>query len=263
MAIEVFNRKEIKYLLDDDTYHKLIERLEEFMVPDSYSKEGGFYSICNIYYDTPDDLLIRRSLSKPVYKEKLRLRSYGVPKGNSEAFVEIKKKYDGIVNKRRVTMTLDQAESYLASGEWPNCERLNSQVMRELDFMIARYGLIPKVYLSYDRRAYFGKKDDSFRVTFDTNIQARREDLDLKHGAYGKALLPEGKWLMEVKISGATPTWFTKILSELKIYATSFSKYGKEYVGYIRDMYDKGEKIICSNQLLMQAPTQLQPASQC
>lgn len=249
MAIEVFNRKEIKYMLDDAAYRKFVERIEKYMIPDSYSKEGGFYSICNVYFDTEDDLLIRRSIEKPVYKEKLRLRSYGVPDGDSEAFVEIKKKYRGIVNKRRVKMTLTEAMNYLYSGEWPKRERLNIQVMKELDFMRSRYELIPRVYLSYDRRAYFGKEDDSFRVTFDTNIQARRYDLDLRKGPYGKQLLKEGYWLMEVKISGATPRWFTSILSDLKIYATSFSKYGTEYAGYIRETYNKGEKIICSNQL--------------
>ncbi len=263
MAIEIFNRKEIKYMLDDVTYNRFISRLEEYMVPDSYSMEGGFYSICNIYYDTADDLLIRRSIQKPVYKEKLRLRSYGVPDGDSTAFVEIKKKYKGIVNKRRVKMTLNEAEEYLNNGTWPKREKLNAQIMRELDFMRERYELLPKVYLSYDRRAYFDRNDSDFRVTFDTNIRARREDLDLRKGSYGTSLIADGYRLMEVKISGATPTWFTSLLSEFKIYPVSFSKYGTEYRRYISDTFYKGDNTICLNQSSVQMRPQLQPARQC
>lgn len=263
MAIEIFNRKEIKYMLDDVTYNRFISRLEEYMVPDSYSMEGGFYSICNIYYDTADDLLIRRSIQKPVYKEKLRLRSYGVPDGDSTAFVEIKKKYKGIVNKRRVKMTLNEAEEYLSNGTWPRRDKLNAQIMRELDFMRERYELLPKVYLSYDRRAYFDRNDSDFRVTFDTNIRARREDLDLRKGSYGTPLIADGYRLMEVKISGATPTWFTSLLSEFKIYPVSFSKYGTEYRRYISDTFYKGDNTICLNQSSVQMRPQLQPARQC
>lgn len=263
MAIEIFNRKEIKYMLDDVTYNRFISRLEEYMVPDSYSMEGGFYSICNIYYDTADDLLIRRSIQKPVYKEKLRLRSYGVPDGDSTAFVEIKKKYKGIVNKRRVKMTLNEAEEYLSNGTWPRRDKLNAQIMRELDFMRERYELLPKVYLSYDRRAYFDRNDSDFRVTFDTNIRARREDLDLRKSSYGTPLIADGYRLMEVKISGATPTWFTSLLSEFKIYPVSFSKYGTEYRRYISDTFYKGDNTICLNQSSVQMRPQLQPARQC
>lgn len=262
MAIEVFNRYEKKYMVNQETYEELNRRLKEFMEPDAFSKDGGFYSICNLYYDTDTDELIRHSLQKPVYKEKLRLRSYGVPGEESEAFVEIKKKYKGIVNKRRTTMTLKEAVDYLDHGIVPAGDRINRQVLREIDYFKAHYSLVPKVYISYDRRAYFGREDSGFRVTFDTNIQTRRTDLKLESGAAGTQLLQPGQWLMEVKISGATPAWFTNILSDLKIYPASFSKYGTEYTRYVLDTVKKGEKVACLNQYSAQAVQQYQPAHQ-
>lgn len=242
MAIEVFNRKEIKYLLDGNTYGQLLERISRYMEPDSYSRNGGYYSICNIYYDTPDDYLIRHSISKPIYKEKLRLRAYGVVGGDDKVFIEIKKKYKGIVNKRRVAMKLRDAVTYLDHKKRPCDESINPQILKELDYFCSFYDLSPKVYIAYDRRAYFGKDDNSFRVTFDTNIRTRRSDLHISDGMYGESLLEPDVWLMEVKISGGVPSWFSSVLSELKIYPTSFSKYGTEYKKFI-----KGEQK-CLNQ---------------
>lgn len=234
VSIEVFNRREQKYMLDDDTYSKITQYIDKYMDADSYSRDGGFYSICNIYYDTEDDYLIRKSVSKPVYKEKLRLRAYGVPNGDSRSFVEIKKKYKGIVNKRRTAMRLEDAYSYMKNDKKPDGDGINRQVLKEIDYMKSFYHLKPKVYISYDRRAYFDKMDDSFRITFDTNIRTRRKNLRLEDGMYGEPILKPGMWLMEVKISGAVPRWFTEILSELKIYPVSFSKYGEEYQKYIK-----------------------------
>lgn len=233
MPIEVFNRREQKYMLGDETYNAIVGYISEYMEPDAYSTDGGTYSISNIYYDTANDYLIRKSLSKPVYKEKLRLRTYGTPALEDMAFVEIKKKYKGIVNKRRTSMQLKEAYGYLDEGIRPDGNGLNRQVLAEIDYFKNYYELMPKVFISYDRRAYFGMEDDSFRVTFDTNIQTRRNDLRLESGAYGEQLLNPGQWLMEVKISGATPSWFTGMLTKLKLYPVSFSKYGTEYMKYL------------------------------
>ena len=171
----------------------------------------------NIYYDTENDQLIRASIEKPVYKEKLRLRAYGTPELTDNVFVEIKKKYNGIVNKRRTSITLQEAYYFLDDDICPDSHegRINRQVLKEIDYFKNFYHLQPKVYLSYDRFAYFEKDDGDFRITFDKNITTRREDIRLEHGSYGKKLLPDGKYLMEVKISGAVPLWFTKIISDL------------------------------------------------
>lgn len=239
MAVEIFNRYEKKYMIDTDTYDALFKELSEYMKPDKHCLNGNHYSICNIYYDTDTDELIRRSIDKPVYKEKLRLRSYGKPDDDSEAFIEIKKKYKGIVNKRRTTMTLRQALDFLETGEYPESEGISRQVMNEIDYFLRIYPVKPKVYISYDRVALYGLEDEGFRVTFDTNIQTRRADLDLRNGAYGDQLLPEGKVLMEAKISGGFPIWFSRILAEHEVYPASFSKYGTEYKKYFNN--NKGD----------------------
>lgn len=263
MAVEIFNRQEKKYILDEGVYHELLERIEGRVFPDEYSRGDGFYSICNIYYDTADDRLIRKSIDRPVYKEKLRLRAYGVPEAQSQAFVEIKKKCGNIVNKRRTVMTLEQARAYLDEGVRPCGEGINSQILRETDYFIDFYGVLPKVYISYDRRAFLDREDTSFRITFDSNIRTRRTDLKLESGAYGQQLLEPGKRLMEVKISGGVPTWFGRLLSEFRLYPVSFSKYGTEYRRYIENYIKKGEKTVCLNQSSTRQTLQYHPAHQC
>jgi len=223
----VFNRYEKKYLLTKPVYLELRDRLEPYMQVDQY----GLTTICNIYYDTANNELIRRSIEQPVYKEKLRLRSYGVPTLDSIAFLEIKKKYERTVNKRRVTMTLQEAYDYVERGIRPAGQHSVSeeQIFREIDFVLKRYPLQRALYLCYDRIAMFQTENPAFRVTFDTNIRFRRTDMGLENGAYGQKLLPDDYYLMETKILDASPFWFTRILSELSIYLTSFSKYGNIY----------------------------------
>lgn len=241
MAIEVFNRYERKFIISDETYQKLQSCLSESMQADEHSKNGGFYTICNIYYDTPDNYLIRSSVDAKkdgrVYKEKLRLRSYGKAEMEDRVFLEIKKKYRKIVNKRRTKIYLRDAYTYLETGELPVSEPfMNQQVFNEIDYMTHRMPLVPKLFLSYDRCAMFGKEDRDFRITFDRNITTRRHDLGLHYGVYGDKLLSEGEWIMEVKIGHAMPMFMTELLSEFRIYPASFSKYGTEYVRYVSGM---------------------------
>ncbi len=238
MAIEVFNRYERKFMISDEVYQKLQGCLSEHMQADEHSENGEFYTICNIYYDTPDNQLIRSSVDAKrdgrVYKEKLRLRSYGKAELTDKVFLEIKKKYRKLVNKRRTKIYLRDAYAYLETGERPVSEPfMNQQVFNEIDYMTRRMPLVPKLFLSYDRRAMFGKENREFRVTFDRNITTRRYDLGLHYGVYGDKLLPEDKWIMEIKIEHAMPMFMTELLSELQIYPVSFSKYGTEYMRYI------------------------------
>lgn len=222
MIQTVFNRYEKKYLMPESIYRELRARLVPYMQADAY----GLHTICNIYYDTADDLLVRRSIEDPPYKEKLRLRSYGIPTLESKVFLEIKKKYNKVVNKRRIQLPLREAYDYLDHGRSP---AQKTQVLKEIDFFLARYDLMPKLYLAYDRVALFGREDAQFRVTFDQNIRSRREQVRLESGDFGTPLLPPGWVLMESKVLGATPLWFTHILSDLSVYTTSFSKYGNVY----------------------------------
>ena len=234
MAIEVFNRYEHKYLLDRETFDKVIKIMDENMVMDSHNEGHTPYTISNIYFDTPDDYLIRTSLSKPEYKEKLRLRSYGLPDRDSIVFLEIKKKVNGIVNKRRTKLKLFEAYNFIASGKAPEPkEYMNSQVLRELEYFLGIYDLSPKLYLAYDRIAYFEKDNKDLRISFDMNIRSRRYALALEDGDYGDRLLPENVYLMEIKTSLAKPLWLTGLLAELEIKRNSFSKYGTEFKKYL------------------------------
>lgn len=218
-----FERYEKKYLLDEIQYKEFIKRTGGRIVPDEY----GTTTICNIYFDTPDARLIRASLEKPVYKEKLRLRSYGTPGKDGPVFLELKKKYRGIVYKRRESMVLSEAEGYLLRHEAPGVE---TQVLREIDWFLKYYRDIrPAMYIAYDRIAAYDTQKPELRVTFDWNIRFRNQELDLKKGTWGQQILEEGQQLMEIKIPGAMPVWLCELLDQLCIYPVSFSKYGKAY----------------------------------
>lgn len=234
MAIEIFNRFEHKYKLDAKTLQKVLDVIERHMEPDFYCANHSLYTIANIYYDTADNTLIRESLSKPAYKEKLRLRSYGIPDMDSKVFLEIKKKVCGLVNKRRTTLALSEAYDFLETGIKPDYkDYMNRQVISELEYFLSSYELLPKVYIAYDRLAYFEKGNDDLRISFDTNIRTRRHDLTLEAGDHGRRLLGEDIWLMEIKTSTAKPLWLCEMLSQLGIKPSSFSKYGTEYTRMI------------------------------
>lgn len=234
MAIKSFKRYEKKFLLTKEQYNNLIPRLLEYMNPDEHCKSGKNYNIYNIYYDTENDDVIRHSISKPYYKEKLRLRSYNIPTNpNDKVFLELKKKINGIVNKRRVVLTLEEAYNFLELGKKPiSNDYVNKQVINEIEYYLSKKPVYPKVYIGYTRKAFFGKEDRDFRLTFDSKILTRRDNLTLEAGCFGQNILEENQYLMEVKILGAMPIWFTNILSELEIYNTHFSKYGNEYMAY-------------------------------
>ncbi|MCM1227467.1 MAG: polyphosphate polymerase domain-containing protein [Clostridium sp.] len=237
MAINTFKRKEIKFLLSMGQYNSLLKTLDEYMIPDEYCKNGNEYGIYNIYYDTHDSFLIRESLSKPYYKEKLRLRSYYSPASRDDkVFLEIKKKIGGIVTKRRVTMTLNEAELYIKTGRRPFSDKyITNQVLDEIDAFMDNYDIIPTQYISYQRMAFFGRDDKDFRVTFDRELTTRRYDLSLSKDCYGSRIIRPDQRLMEVKIADAMPIWLSEKLSELGIYKTSFSKYGRAYQNFIID----------------------------
>lgn len=179
MAQTVFNRYEKKYLMPETVYQELRERLKPWMNEDEY----GLHTICNIYYDTQESNLIRRSIEKPVYKEKLRLRSYGIPEMDSTVFLEIKKKYKKVVNKRRIPLTLQEAYDYVEKGIRP---KKDCQILREIDFFLQRYPLERGIYLAYDRIALYGKESPDFRVTFDHRIRSRHREMGLEKGDFGE-----------------------------------------------------------------------------
>lgn len=223
MAVQtVFKRYELKFLLTAEQKMRLLPEIEKRMCLDKY----GRTLIKNLYFDTDTYRLIRRSLEKPDYKEKLRIRSYGNTSPDSTVFVELKKKYNGVVYKRRIPMAEQEAMTWFRG--WENAPQ--SQIAEEIRYFAGYYETLhPTVFLSYEREAYYCKDGSDFRLTFDDHILCRQEDLSLCAENYGTTLLPEGSVLMEVKCPGGIPLWLTSLLSREKLYKTSFSKYGTAY----------------------------------
>lgn len=246
MAIRTFQRKEVKFLLSMEQYQGLQPVLHTYMNPDKHCIDGKEYGVYNIYYDTDDNFLIRESIAKPYYKEKIRLRSYASPAGPEDlVFLEIKKKVGGIVTKRRVTMTLREAEAYIQTRVKPQSEKyLQQQVLKELDVFLNNYTVHPAQYISYQRSAFFGKENSDFRLTFDRKITARRDDLTLARESFGSQIILPEQRLMEVKVSDSIPAWLSMELSRLGIYKTSFSKYGTAYKQHVyQKINDRRETI--------------------
>lgn len=233
MAQEIFKRYEKKYMLNKEQYHALMCELVKWMEADRYGK----HRISNIYFDTSDYTLIRQSIEKPIYKEKVRLRGYGDLTEDSTVFLELKKKFDGIVYKRRVEMKLSEARAYLEHGVMPD---VNKQIMSEIDYAFQRYKLQPKAFVAYDRMAFAGKEDPNLRVTFDRFISCRNRKLDLAQKGPDVLLLNDEQVLMEVKIPGAMPLWMSRVFAENHIYPVSFSKYGTYYKEYL---YEEVEEL--------------------
>lgn len=228
----IFKRYELKYLLTQQQKERLLPAIESYMALDRY----GRTTIRNLYFDTDNYRLIRRSIEKPVYKEKLRLRSYQQATKDSPVFVELKKKYKSVVYKRRLCMSEQRAFSWLIHGENPD----NSQIGKEIDYFSRFYGpLTPKVFLGYDREAFYCKAGGDLRITFDDNILCRQESLSLTEGVWGTPILEPELSLMEIKTAGAMPLWLTEALTKERICKTAFSKYGTAYQNLIfKEVFD-------------------------
>ena len=219
-----FRRYEKKYFLSPRQQEQLLQRIAPYMKEDAFDS----YTICNIYYDTPDWRLIRASLEKPAYKEKLRVRSYGVPTETDRVFVELKKKFDGVVYKRRITTEVPQVEPLLCGSTEAKC-----QIGREIQWFQRQNRTRPRVFIGYDRLAFAGQEDPQLRLTFDTNLRWRDTQLDLCMGDWGAPILQGEDILMELKLPEACPLWLTHALTEVGAFPTSFSKYGTCYKEHI------------------------------
>lgn len=223
---KVFKRIEKKYMITEEQYRSILPVIQEHMVPDEHKNR----TIFSLYFDTPDDLLIRRSIEKPVYKEKLRFRTYGVPDDDSFVYVEIKKKYKKVVYKRRAAMTYKDARTLLIDRSIPAGYEKQQQIINEISWFLKTYDPIaPSMLVSYDRIAFYGIDNRELRITFDNNILWRDSHLSPVEGAWGNNILEKDRRIMEIKIPGAMPLWLAQLLSEEKIYPASFSKVGTAY----------------------------------
>lgn len=227
----VFERYEMKYRMTRRQRRAVLTAMLPYMKLDNY----GHTTIRNIYFDTDSYRLVRNSIDKPVYKEKLRIRSYKQVSAQDKVFIELKKKYNDVVYKRRESLSqLETLEWIVRETPFPKA----TQIGNEIDYFFEHYeSLKPKVFLSYEREAFYALDGSDFRVTFDENILARQEELSLSREVWGEPLMDENDVLMEIKTSGGIPLWMTHVLAQEKLYKTSFSKYGTAY-----------EKLICGGQ---------------
>lgn len=227
----IFKRVEKKYMLSKQQMNLLLSKISDHLTLDEHGKS----TVMSIYLDTPDFLLIRNSIEAKTYKEKLRLRSYGVPDAHDKVFMEIKKKFKGVVYKRRVCMDYCDALEYIKTGKTGD----TSQIMQEIDTAMKHYGNPqPGALIAYEREAYFSAYDPGFRITFDANIRYNFDTPEF-NAKTCTCILPENTLIMEVKTNGGMPLWMSRALDELKIYPTSFSKYGTAY----KDMLMLGKDV--------------------
>jgi hypothetical protein len=223
-----FNRFEKKYLVTKAEKDELVDFLSQYLTFDDYSKDD-YYTIYNIYYDTSDQNIIRQSVDRPPYKAKLRLRSYTCPVQPSDlVFLEIKKKIDGKVTKRRLIMTYDEANRFVLKGIKPKVmDYMSNQVLNEIDYYLKRNQVQPNYFIAYERRA-MADAQNLLRVTIDKRIDIRREDVSFLLSG-GHSLLPKDHYLIEIKSGENFPIWLAHKLSQMNLFARSFSKYGEAY----------------------------------
>ena len=223
-----FKRVEKKYLLSEAQYDALLRRIGWHLRPDEFGRS----TVMSLYLDTPDHRIIRSSMEAVDYKEKLRLRSYGTASADSTVFLELKKKFGGVVYKRRAAMSLSQAERYLRTGIRP----FSSQIMSEIDWAMRYYGRPNAAMLiACEREAWFDEEHPDLRLTFDRDIRCRESELRLDRGPAGMRLLPRDTVLLEIKTAGAMPLWLPQALDAEGILPGSFSKYGAAYARMLEE----------------------------
>lgn len=233
--ISSFRRYEVKYFLTAEQRAALLPELERHFQVDQY----GQHTISNLYYDTDTFDITRNSVEKPVYKEKLRVRAYGLQDPETgRVFIELKKKYDHVVYKRRIAASVPEAKAFLHGG--PDPAGADRQIAGEIRYFMERNRPEPKVYLSYRRIAMAGTEDPELRLTMDQELLWRTEELDLCREPYGTLILPDEMTLMEIKVPGTMPLWLARLLSDQRIYRASFSKIGSCYTKFLLpQIFDK------------------------
>ena len=220
--INVMKRYEMKYIVDQDQAAYFLKALEGHMQADRFGKT----SIASLYYDTPDRRLINASIEKPDFKEKIRLRSYGLAADDSPVFLELKRKAFDIVYKRRIQSVIPEVDRFFKGEDGIFGE---GQISRELQYFKNLYrDLQPACLIIYDRTAYF-EPDGDLRLTIDNSPRYRTDAMELTRSMDGQLLLPKGQSILEVKVQDAMPLWLSKILDDAHIRKSSFSKYGEAY----------------------------------
>lgn len=229
-AIKTFNRYEEKYIMTEEQKERMQKFLSKYFVSDHYCVSGFGYPIYNIYFDGVDHPILRQSVQKPPFKEKMRMRSYHCPVSDMDnVFLEIKRKVNGRINKRRICLTYHDAMTMIENGKYPHYPDYESnQVLAEIRYFLEMNPVKASYFISYERLAYTSIDQSGIRITFDRNLRERTWNLNLNDNA-GTLLLPKEQWLMEIKTSDNYPLWLVEELSALGLYSQSFSKVGSAY----------------------------------
>lgn len=230
MYDNIFRRVEQKYIINKYQMDELLKRIDNYIEKDEYYQS----KISNIYFDNDNNDFLIESLEKPNFKVKVRLRSYNTPTMNDYVFLEIKDKVNGIVGKRRIKLTLKEFYEYINDHKIKN-----TQIMKELDYYFKLFNLKPSIFVAYDRLSYKEKNNKGLRITIDSNLRSRYDDLKLESGNFGNNYFNDELYIMEIKVLGAIPLWLVGNLSDLKIYPTSFSKVGSIYTN------NKRSEVLC------------------
>lgn len=227
MVIEIFRRREQKYLITTDQYLELVTRMSPYMRPDRNGIDGH-YTITTLYFESHDKKIYYETKNKLKFRQKLRLRIYDDTDIRGNAFFEVKQKHKKVVNKRRMVLPLAEAYRYLyeeSATSLEDYQTSNLQVFREIDYYREFYQLRPEMVVSYDRHAFHHIEDPDLRVTFDLNLRCRNHDLRIEHGPYGKHFIDPHLVVLEVKVSDSVPLWLTRILQDLECEQRSASKF--------------------------------------
>ncbi|WP_031547892.1 polyphosphate polymerase domain-containing protein [Salinicoccus luteus] len=224
MALEVFNRREVKYLIPFDTYETIAREIAGHMRFDRFGTEGR-YTIVSLYFDSEDGKIYTETRNKLRFRQKLRLRVYDDADLASMSFLEVKQKYNNVVNKRRTGLPLQSAYDYIYQGRDVVDTASNKQIFKEADYFRNFYGLVPQVVVSYDRQAFHGIEENDLRVTFDYNLRCRSDDLNIENGPHGTHFIDRNLVVMEVKMSTSIPLWLTEILSAHGLKKEGVSKF--------------------------------------
>jgi SPX domain protein involved in polyphosphate accumulation len=233
-----FQRYEQKYLLNAFQYREVLDIINEFACEDEY----GLSTVYSVYYDTEDFKITQKSLDKSAYKEKLRLRSYGIPHIGDNVFLELKKKFRGITYKERIVVPFSGVEKILDLDSVPRNPRNNNYIFHEINWFLKYYRPVPQLMICYDRTAFRGTNDRLLRITFDANVRWCVSSLDFLQGRFGTPLLDENEYLMEIKTAQSMPYSLSCYLSKLKIFPLSFSKYRTAYEGFMNSMNTRKEE---------------------
>ncbi|SCX76247.1 polyphosphate polymerase domain-containing protein [Alkaliphilus peptidifermentans] len=229
MDQEVFNRYEFKYIIDHEKYKKVYDEVKGRLTVDPFGNGEGHYRILSFYYDTPEDTFFHETLNGTVFRQKLRLRAYNNVNPNSDVFLEVKQKHDGVVNKRRTKLPLREAYAFLnqqhSNSRIDHFQASNKQILNEIHFLKNFYELKPKIIISYDRQAFQGVEEKDLRVTFDTDLRKDENCSKIEDYKNGEPIMESGLYVLEVKVNSRIPYWLTRILSECECYKQGVSKY--------------------------------------